>query len=472
MSSSKSRRSPWSDLLGDTGHDCAFKAQYEPLKIIPVGLTCAFIIAWYLQLGGRVAALGAIRFEFFLGATLVVLSLFAKRKNRLSNQNPLASYIALYLLALVIQVPLSADVTNSWNVFVDRIVKFSMIALFISSFIDSPKSLRIFLVAWFLAVFKIASEGFIGWYTGSMVWQNQGIMRLHGSTGNYVHPNSFSGFAVGVLPFIYFLFPLWGRYGRVALLMLLAFILVIIIFTGSRTGYVGTIGVLCYILYVSQRRARLIVGILAAVFVGLASVPSDYFERFESIFTLEEREGRSSEKRLEIIEDAVAVFIDHPFGVGVGAFPVVRMATFGRSQDTHNLYLEVLTNLGIQGFVVFSLLVLKLLRLLRRMRLSFDSQISMLREQHFRAERVSTKVGAALNGHLEDVFLLRAVAMAVSAFVIARLCLGLFGMDLYEIYWWLAIGLCLSLYRAEKIAARRTEEIVSMLNTAQRESLS
>ena len=40
---------------------------------------------------------------------------------------------------------------------------------------------------------------------------------------------------------------------------------------------------------------------------------------------------------------------------------------------------------------------------------------------------------------------LLAVARAAQAYLLARLVLGLFGHDLYEIYWWFVTGLALSL---------------------------
>ncbi len=40
--------------------------------------------------------------------------------------------------------------------------------------------------------------------------------------------------------------------------------------------------------------------------------------------------------------------------------------------------------------------------------------------------------------HDDDLMILSSVAQATAGFVIIRLTLGLFGMDLYEIYWWFA----------------------------------
>jgi Mg2+ and Co2+ transporter CorA len=47
---------------------------------------------------------------------------------------------------------------------------------------------------------------------------------------------------------------------------------------------------------------------------------------------------------------------------------------------------------------------------------------------------------------INDLKLLKAVSLATTAFIIIRLTLGLFGMDLYEIYWWFAIGVTTALY--------------------------
>ena len=50
----------------------------------------------------------------------------------------------------------------------------------------------------------------------------------------------------------------------------------------------------------------------AARVVLLPAVPEDYVERFESIFTMEERQGRSAETRWEILEHAWQVFLWYP----------------------------------------------------------------------------------------------------------------------------------------------------------------
>ena len=57
----------------------------------------------------------------------------------------------------------------------------------------------------------------------------------------------------------------------------------------------------------------------------------------------------------------------------------------------------------------------------------------------------------AKNTEIQDGRFLAACARATIAFIYARLFLGLFGMDTYEIYWWFAAGITMSLWRASEV---------------------
>ena len=115
----------------------------------------------------------------------------------------------------------------------------------------------------------------------------------------------------------------------------------------------------------TKAKKKFVVYTAALAVAAVVFVPGQYFERFDTIYTMEEKEGASSATRIEILKDAVEIFASHPFGVGIQAFPAVRKTTFGREQDTHNLYLEVATNLGIQGLLSSGFLFFKLLQTLR-----------------------------------------------------------------------------------------------------------
>lgn len=399
-----------------------------------------YIFAHYLEIGQRFPALGALRFHmlFALLVALFTVPRVFRNKYRDANSRSLVRSALFLIFVLGIYAVFTMDPEVSRTVYSDRVVKFAMMSLFIYAAVDKVDDLRVILFITLLAWLKMGQEGLTGWLTGSMVWENQGIPRLHGSSPAVGHPNSFSGFAVGCLPFCIMLqSAVSSRLARIALWVLLGCALVIIVATGSRTGYVAAMaGGLLY-LFVTYR-GLFKKALLLLVGIGIASlvVPQDYQDRFVSIFTGQEKEGQSSQRRKEIIIDAIEVFKKHPQGIGVGAFPRVRWEMFGRSQNTHNQFLELLTNASIFGVIAFTVFVWRLLAVNRR---------------NLRRIAAMSSGGDPDEAYWSQRFL-AAVAKATIGFIFLRLVLGLFGMDTYEIYWWFALGLTLAV---NKLLLRR-----------------
>lgn len=388
----------------------------------PVWLLSFYVFIWFLQIGNRIEPLGAIRIEFLVGAFLIFISVKEWFNRSRSPQQFHAGFVksiyCLYAIFLVYTV-FSMDEATSWFIFNDRIVKFSMFTLFVGVLVKSKAEIILFLVGFLLAMTKIIQEGIFGILTGGMIWQNQGIPRLHGVTLLYRHPNSLSGLAVGALPFFLFLYRFQSKFMKLFFIGAIIGLLMIILYTGSRTGYVATIIMFFAILLrLGLFKFKTILTLIMIVFVALVAIPQDYKGRFGTMFQSEEERGSSANKRIEILEDAWAIAKKYPLGVGVAAFPYVRDIEFNRQQDTHNLYLEILTNIGPFGLIAFFIFISMLFKTNMRSR-----ERLLLKKDHFLAE----------------------LCYIVNLYVLCRLALGLFGMDLYEVYWWFAAGLTIAL---------------------------
>lgn len=386
-----------------------------------------YIFAFYLELHFRIPILQTIRFQFTYGAIIGILCLykFLNDKDKQSSFNSVTKTTFFLIFIMGIYTLFSMDRPESITAYSDRVIKFSLVSFFIYAATNKVEDLRVIVAFMLLAWLKIGLEGFLGWYTGNLVWENQGIPRLHGSTAMYGHPNSFSGFAVGCLPYAAFLLLcVKSNLLRLGLLTILIFSLLIVVNTGSRTGYVAVIiGATFFFMKLKAGKFKIILLAILAFSLTINLVPAHYKERFESIFTGEEKEGASSATRREIITDAITVYKTYPLGIGLQAFPKVRENMFGRSQNTHNLYLEVLTNIGPIGFIVFIVFVFKIIQINRQNILSLEKNYPKDVNQQFLINLSKATIG----------------------FILMRLILGLFGMDLYEIYWWIALGLCLAI---------------------------
>ena len=449
------------------GTSFANLVRYPRRPLVVVLFFLLFVFARYIQLGARREILGTLRVEFLIGMAVIALTIFqlSSRKPIVGNSKPLLVNIGLLFFVIIIQVPLAVDLPKAQLIFVDKVIKFSFMTFIMVVLIESPNYLRWLLAAYIFSLFYVYQEAVYGLITGSLLWWNQGIMRLHGAVRLYAHPNSLASVAINSLPFVIFLFgQVQRKIFRFMLLPVAAASLTCIIYSGSRTAYVGLISLVLWWWFQSQHKKRFLVVASVIALFAIPKIPSDYIERFKSIGGQANPGGASSkEARKEVLRDAIIVFMENPLGVGVSSFPKARELRFGRlAQDTHNLYLEVATNLGVQGLVVFFSLVTILMIYFRRAVFDFRHQGQALLVA-IRTSRPPPRLRQVTMGHWRDLQFLIAVGQAAGGLIWVRLVVGILGMDLYEPYWWFGSGLALVLSGLVVRTRRNTGAIVSAL---------
>jgi O-antigen ligase len=175
--------------------------------------------------------------------------------------------------------------------------------------------------------------------------------------------------------------------------------------------------------------------VLILIPVVVAYAPDAYKERFMSTFVGREKEGHSKEGRIKMYGQGVEVFTRHPFGVGTGNYHLAGAKYYNLPQSMHCLYLEILTENGIQGFIVVMALFVKIFLVLKRLRLDLSVLLTKAKEKY--SEDFD---------QLEDLKFLTALAHALLVYYLVRLFVDIFGMDLYGICWWFIIGTSSSMY--------------------------
>jgi putative inorganic carbon (HCO3(-)) transporter len=445
--------------------------QYPTISTAATVVFCLLVVSWWLEVGLRVAFLGSIRWEFLLAALASVIAMVrhsAKGKNpRAGGPAPggnsdIIRCIVLILVVHGLSLPLAIDFDIAWDAYINRVVKYAILGLLVSHFVISPGTLRTYLFASLVAFLKIGQEAFLGKMTGNMIWENQGVPRLFGTQGSmFGHPNSLSGKTVSMLPFIWYLYPtIEARWVRMLVLLQVIFAINIIVFTASRTGYLTFIAATILIVAFSRTRKLRMVGFAIGLsVVAMAFVPQQYKERFTSAFTGEEKEGHSADTRLGLLLDSIKAFSENPLGVGAECFPIYQARGGRNAQETHNLYTQILAETGVQGFICFVALLYVILRKALRIRRRLIALID-----HLVAFRKTAPPQAheAIETELKSGRLFYAATSAVIVFTLVRLILGLFGHDLYEIYWWFAAGLTMALQNMSSIAEQRCGEIAGV----------
>ena len=307
---------------------------------------------------------------------------------------------------------------------------------------------------------KIGQEAFLGKITGTMVWENQGVPRLHGANETmFGDPNALSGKTVSMLPFLWYLYPSLQRlWAKVLVWVMVVFAVNIIVFTASRTGYITAIvAAILIVLFSPNKKGKLIAWLVIASIVTVNVMPDEYKERFMSSFNGKEAEGRSADTRKDLFFDSVKTFVEHPLGIGLGCFPIWQKLNQRNAQETHNLYTQLLAEMGIQGFLCFAALVIVVARKALRCRRAFlDLGVRL---QGLQARAPPGVVNATLDEEIRNNKLMASTSNALVVFLLVRLALGVFGHDFMEIYWWFAGGLAMSLHNMRRIAEWRCAEL-------------
>lgn len=274
----------------------------------------------------------------------------------------------------------------------------------------------------------ILSTAFLGvystwnYYSGDYLVA-QGISRAYvPGGGSLADPNSLATTLVLGLPFMALMAK---SYRSIILKILLAAVVAAciwtIVLTGSRGGMLGVIAVLLLLgLFSKHKFATLLMAIIAIIVLGLVA-PEQYVERFETIAQYNQEDetgaGHSARGRIEGLKYGFNFFLERPItGIGMANFPYYFFHEGKGWFNPHNMFAQLISELGMVGLIAFSLFIYQLSRILRRINVSY-------RERRLPADFYS---------HM---------SIAIKIAFIMLFFQGLFGHNLYRFNWYVFAGL-------------------------------
>lgn len=186
--------------------------------------------------------------------------------------------------------------------------------------------------------------------------------------GSLPHPNIFGGFlAVCFLTALYLYLTELNNRRKTIISLGLVFIVIGLFFSFSRSAWLAASLVYLVYLLMLVYKKRFIDLISISIYLILIIVPlvtiynSLVITRLSVVERLEEK---SIEQRLDSLVEAKNIFFSHPlFGVGLGNYDNY-LVSFNPGflgwhyQPAHNIYLLILAELGIIGFILFGLIIM------------------------------------------------------------------------------------------------------------------
>lgn len=336
-----------------------------------------FIISYFIRLAVRIPALGFIRFDFWfmILITVFVVSEIIQKKTPLWDLKTV-NRLMLFAGLIVLSLPFVEWPGSVIRFRLFEFVKVASFFFFPVILVNAEKRLKVLIFVFVLCqTFRILEPAYLHWTTGywgsvahSMVGgEFTSLDRLSGAPDDVLNPNQLAWVIVGTIPFVYYLFWKNGFLLSLASIAVLPVFIYSLLLTGSRSGLLSLFVLIMAMAWFGKGKfKRLVIGSLLLVSVSLIvaeRLSPDLRVRYLSIVEQNVAGSDTASGRIRGWKKDFSTVWNRPiFGHGFGTGMEVNANFLGGRKITHNLYIEILQEVGIVGFIVFALYFLEVIR--------------------------------------------------------------------------------------------------------------
>lgn len=333
------------------------------------------VVGYFIIMASRMGLLfpelGAIRIEL-VAAVIVFISMFLKGDAiaRIVHQKEyIHNCIILLTLIGLLSMLQAVNIQKSWEFGYLEYLKVFLFYLMLIGSIRTAHDLKIIIWAFVLITVWIAYEPVANYFSGVFIDYDYGPVAL-GRVGFAAGHVALANTLCQALPIAYFGIKYQsGKVSKTVLISALIFIVVGVVLSKSRGGFIGLVAVALGVIYFSKEKLKttLLIALIFALSVPLFG--EDYLQRISTI-THGIHGGRSSSDRYIGLVNGFEMFMKRPLlGVGIGCYAEARRLYFNYYFYAHNLYGELLGELGLASLAWFAwiYLTLKKSQLMKKM---------------------------------------------------------------------------------------------------------
>jgi putative inorganic carbon (hco3(-)) transporter len=319
-----------------------------------------FVVSWFLHLGSRAAPLGALRLDLLLILMISAMIFFSKPEEEFpETSGSTERIIKIMFIYLVLSLPLVEWPGSVIRAGIPDYIKAVVFYFFTIALITSEKRLRVFMGVFLTCqairviepVVLHITTGYWGSHASMANWE--AMDRLSGAPSDVVNPNGLAFVILMVFPFIHYLTSVnWKN--KVIYVVLAPVLIYALMLTASRTGFVCLLVVLAGIWWKSK--AKIVMTILMAVgmVVGAGFLSSNLKDRYLSLVSSDTKNSKTTSGRITQLKENLEVAMRHPLtghGLGTSVEANANYGSFGKI--AHNLYAEILQEIGLFGLIIF-----------------------------------------------------------------------------------------------------------------------
>lgn len=357
------------------GNVSQFKEDFAQVSTGLFWLYMYFLVDFFLHLAQRIPFYGHIRPTLLL-VLLISAGLYVQR-DRLKgrSKDPIFKAIFIVIGYIVISVPVvefpGSVVKNNLPDFIKAIVFLFFTALVL----DSEKRLRIFLLVFIgCQLFRILEPLFLHvttGYWGDRTYLGEGDFagRLAGAPSDIINPNGLGFVIATTVPFLHYLLLGRGKLASFIYISIMPLLLYALILTMSRGAFLALLVVAWIVFKSSRHKMLLIVVAIGIVFGGWSVMTPVQKDRYLSLVSSDTRGAATTDGRIHLIWHEFELGFERPVvGHGLGTTGESKYHSWGRRQASHNMYGELIIELGLIGFALFIKFIIAIYRRLQENR--------------------------------------------------------------------------------------------------------
>lgn len=354
-----------------------------------------FMVSWFLHFGRRFPVWGQLRLDLVIVILLIMVCVvvYGKRQGDNLTGNKAWRYLRYLVIFVFFTIPFVEWPGSVVKLGLENFVKAVVFFYFTVILANTQGRLRKLVLVFILCqLFRVAeplylhiTEGY--WGSQASMWGDEGMEmmnRLAGSRYDVINPNGLAFVIVFTLPLLHFL-GYTSRSYRLLYLISLPFLIYALILTGSRSGLVALFVVVLGILAKARHKSLVVAIILCGAIVALPRLDADLKDRYLSIVSSDTKNAATAEGRLTGIERDLRVALRKPIvGHGLGTSIEATFHATGTSLRSHNLYAEIMQEIGFVGLFIFLGFMIAIARNLidnrQRMQARGDTYILLLNQ--------------------------------------------------------------------------------------------
>jgi hypothetical protein len=331
-----------------------------------------FLVNFFLHFATRVPAYGALRPTLLLTGILAIGVAFNSSAVRNLKASHEARLLFVLFIYIVVSLPFVAYPGSVLRANFEVWVKAVSFLVFTVAVVDSPQRLRLMIITFVSCqVIRILEPLYLNvtqgyWGSDTHLGGGEFANRLSGAPSDVINANELGFIIVTTVPFLHFFLTGRNRLGWLLYISLMPLLLYALVLTMSRGAFIALIIVGAVIFAFSKHRTMLATLAALAAIGGWSTMSPVHKDRYLSLVDDSALSASTVDGRVSGTIAEFELGFNRPlFGHGLGTTPEVKAHTFGRRQASHNMYGELLIEIGMVGAAIFLRLILNAVKRLR-----------------------------------------------------------------------------------------------------------